>query len=177
MTGQKDRYSTTEKLWKLDDEQLTTPRHDELVLMWFDSIFAFTKLLDFLPGLPQGYTWEITRINPEHPIMSGSYIIGYWDIILEVKTKYCDVLNSDNTVRYDEFLRFCPRYFCIECKPSILSFGQTIRQLNTYISYIDSDRQAIWNDNIRNHKVIILFTPDIRFKNAFESQGINVISP
>jgi hypothetical protein len=25
MTGQKDRYTTTEKLWKLDDETLTTP--------------------------------------------------------------------------------------------------------------------------------------------------------
>ena len=32
MTGQKDRYTTQEKLWKLDDEQLTTPKHDDMVL-------------------------------------------------------------------------------------------------------------------------------------------------
>jgi len=29
MTGQKDRYTTTEKLWKLDDQLLSTPKHDE----------------------------------------------------------------------------------------------------------------------------------------------------
>lgn len=36
MTGEKDRYTTTEKLWKLDDETLTTPKHDEMVLDLLD---------------------------------------------------------------------------------------------------------------------------------------------
>ena len=36
MTGQKDRYTTAEKLWKLDDETLTTPKHDEIVLWALD---------------------------------------------------------------------------------------------------------------------------------------------
>ena len=32
MTGEKNRYSSLEKLWKLDDETLKTPKHDEMVL-------------------------------------------------------------------------------------------------------------------------------------------------
>lgn len=36
MTGEKDRYTTTEKLWKLDDKTLSTPEHDEMVLWLLD---------------------------------------------------------------------------------------------------------------------------------------------
>lgn len=32
MTGEKNKFTTTEKLWKLDDETLSTPKHDEMVL-------------------------------------------------------------------------------------------------------------------------------------------------
>lgn len=32
MTGEKNRYSSVEKLWKLDDDTLKTPTHDEMVL-------------------------------------------------------------------------------------------------------------------------------------------------
>ncbi len=32
MTGEKNRHKSLEKLWKLDDEQLKTPKHDEMVL-------------------------------------------------------------------------------------------------------------------------------------------------
>ena len=179
MTGQKDRYSTTEKLWKIDDEQLTTPKHDELVLMWFNKEFAASKLLEYFPGLPSGYEWEIVSIKSECPIKNAGFIIGYWDIVIEVKTKYCDVLNNNNSV-FSEFFKFCPRYFFIECKPSIQSFGQTLQQINTYNSHLirACDRDAEWFDNNNlNHKITILFTPDTRFEDAFESQGIRVISP
>lgn len=36
MTGEKNRYSSVEKLWKLDDETLKTPKHDEMVLWLLD---------------------------------------------------------------------------------------------------------------------------------------------
>lgn len=36
MTGEKDRFKTHEKLWNLDDKQLTTPKHDEMVLKLFN---------------------------------------------------------------------------------------------------------------------------------------------
>lgn len=181
MTGQKDRYSTTEKLWDLDDKQLTTPKHDELVLMWFNKSFSMSNFMGFLPELQNGFVWEITSIRSECPIKSGSYIIGYWDLVFEVKTKYCDILNKNIDIPYDEFYKFCPRYFFIECKPSVQSFGQTLRQINTYISYFKNIGGGcsvdVWNEDRNNHKLVLLFTPDTRFKEAFESQGIRVISP
>ena len=36
MTGQKNRFKTTEKLWDLDDKQLKTPKHDAMVLWLMD---------------------------------------------------------------------------------------------------------------------------------------------
>jgi hypothetical protein len=47
MTGEKDRYKTQEKLWKLDDEQLSTPKHDEMVLQLLNLDYCkklFTEL-------------------------------------------------------------------------------------------------------------------------------------
>lgn len=32
MTGEKNRYTTTERLWDIDDKTLHTPAHDEMVL-------------------------------------------------------------------------------------------------------------------------------------------------
>jgi hypothetical protein len=180
MTGQKDRYSTTEKLWKLDDTQLTTPKHDELVLMWFDKSFSMNKFSGYLPQPPKDYIWEIASIRSECPIKSKSFIIGYWDLVFEVKTNYCDILNNTPEIPYKDFYKFCPRYFFIECKPSVQSFGQTLRQINTYTSYFKDGSvmaEDMWNRNNHNHKIVLLFTPDIRFKDAFESQRINVISP
>lgn len=30
MAGEKNKFTTQEKLWKLDDTQLSTPKHDEI---------------------------------------------------------------------------------------------------------------------------------------------------
>ena len=38
MTGEKNRFKTTEQLWKLDDKQLKTPKHDAMVLWLMDKI-------------------------------------------------------------------------------------------------------------------------------------------
>lgn len=51
MTGEKNRYSTTEKLWKIDDETLTSPAHDELVMQLLDkrNIYKlFPEVLSFI---------------------------------------------------------------------------------------------------------------------------------
>ena len=37
MTGEKNRFKTTEKLWDLDDRQLKTPVHDAMIL-WLTSV-------------------------------------------------------------------------------------------------------------------------------------------
>lgn len=146
MTGQKDRYSTTEKLWKLDDEQLTTPKHDELVLMLLNKSYCFEKL-----GVPKE-NYDRWEIRSEVPITNGrgEFIQGYWDIVIG-----------------QVFVSGILGYYFVECKPTIDSFGKTLRQINTYKNNLD------WE----YHKNIFLFTPDIRFKDAFESQGIKVICP
>ncbi|MCJ7698531.1 MAG: hypothetical protein MUO73_09415, partial [Thermoplasmata archaeon] len=61
----------------------------------------------------------------------------------------------------------------IEVKPIISNFGQTLRQLNTYRHY----QARIEREYNQERLNVFLFTPDTRFKEAFESQGIKVISP
>lgn len=48
MTGEKNRYKTHEQLWKLEDGELSTPKHDELViqLLCKDNIKKIDKLRD-----------------------------------------------------------------------------------------------------------------------------------
>lgn len=170
MTGQKDRYSTQEKLWKIDDEQLATPKHDELVLKLFD-LDVVCKLFDFdAPDKP-----NITILS-EVPIVSmNGFIIGYWDIIILLR----DPLDDSHIE------------FFIEVKPEVVSFGTTLRQIKTYMQYLNPKNlllkyskedlvnyrnlgEVIENERKRN---VYLFTPDLKYKGAFENQGIKVISP
>jgi hypothetical protein len=147
MTGQKDRYSTTEKLWNLDDKQLTTPKHDELVLMLLNKEYCFRKF-DVLKEIPPGRNINIySEVPITHP-RQPNFIIGYWDVVIS--------------------LEYSGEVCFIECKPSIDSFGATLRQLNTY-------REYLYPPSLK--ACMYLFTPDVRFKDAFESQGIKVISP
>ena len=46
MTGQKNRFKTTEKLWDLDDKQLKTPKHDAIVL-WLMDKDNYSQYLSF----------------------------------------------------------------------------------------------------------------------------------
>ena len=53
MTGQKNRFKTTEKLWNLDDKQLKTPKHDAMVLWLMDkdnyiNYFDFPKKIKLI---------------------------------------------------------------------------------------------------------------------------------
>jgi hypothetical protein len=71
MTGEKNRYTTTEKLWKIDDKHLSTPKHDELVLQLLNSINA-SKCVELLglkhemcpqiySGYNDGYAHKYTK--------------------------------------------------------------------------------------------------------------------
>ena len=220
MTGQKDRYSTTEKLWDLDDKQLTTPKHDELVLQLMDKNYLKEKIISpFLDG-------SIIKIRAEHPLTgNNNFIIGYLDVFLEVETPisikthpddtilikcpHCGIHISSTLASVEELIKtkkevghntcYGDRKFVvtediidrslppqkheyyIECKPTINSFGETLRQLRTYQNHIQ--RYSARYNPRENHQLFpskweyILFTPDLRFKDAFESQGIKVISP
>jgi len=157
MTGEKNRIITQERLWKIDDNQLSTPEHDELVFKLLNKDYVKNVLLKgLLPEVPESEKdWKIVLIESEYPIKSGNYIIGYWDIVIVCESK-------------EGYFR---HVFGVECKPSIQSFGQVLRQLNTYSSYRTPyvEFKSVFK--------IILFTPDIRFKEQFLSQNVIVVSP
>ncbi len=208
MTGEKNRYKSLDKMWKLDDEQLKTPKHDEMVLYLLNidiikklfeneliknikirmkSIeediqltehrisvdntyhrgFNLDKLKDKLQRLTEikedyisGKLFEDIKFDiiSEAPIKApNGFLIGYWDVKVELPFPYEDEVRGGDW-------RFI-RAFYIEVKPKINSFGATLRQLRTYQTYIHP------------HEQVYLFTEDLRFKDAFESQGIKVISP
>ena len=96
MTGQKNRFSTSEKLWNLDDKQLKTPQHDAMVLWLMDENNVKPLLFNFLRGEDDNYGWfkktfkqgdvveNNVKISSETPIMSSNtFIAGYADLIVE----------------------------------------------------------------------------------------------
>lgn len=200
VTGEKNRGTTHEKLWGHQDKQLTTPKHDEMVL-WLlnkDNIIKLLpeiqiqlnrppyhtaeQIINFcaengfqidsdavgvLKGMRQFELHELIKwlhpsvlviarehltsyihdlkIESEYPIMSKQFIIGYIDIFITPTPITCT-----------------SKHYAIEVKPTISSFGETLRQLNTYRQYLHNTK-------------IFLFTCDMGFKSAFESQGITVL--
>ena len=81
--------------------------------------------------------------------------------------------NSDleywiNNNNYYKFLRKDIRCL-IEVKPFIESFGQVLRQINSY--------KVFWNPRGYGTLSVCLFTLDTQFDSQFESQGIKVLHP
>ena len=187
MTGKKNRQSSIEKLWKLDDETLKTPRHDEMVIWLLNQenavsiIPALNAFLrekqcvvstlfrdedDYERVLDTYSRWyaivdnPTIRIESERPITTKTgFLVGYFDIVIECS-------NSISFGRCNnQDIRKYPNEIYIEVKPRIDSFGATLRQLRTYQQYEPNSMGNTY-----------LFTDDLRFKDAFESQGIRVIT-
>lgn len=300
MTGEKNRYTTTEKLWKLDDKLLSTPKHDEMVLwllnkeniinlfneyvdmsvwtnikktcmiskhmskhMWdlyntssqigpneiemlvsdygdltkykegdqinlreFDTIKSMynidlneyldetdaelvstisttlSQINKFLSSVyltkeimelidisaEQSLIYKINtawneilteqlegnhylhknkvniNIKSEVPITAqNGFLVGYADIQIIANTEKFRSNNLDMYWNNKAGSLIFPSVKYIEVKPTIKSFGETLRQLNTYKHYLHTED-------------LYLFTTDLRFKDAFESQGIKVLT-
>lgn len=234
MTGEKNRYTTLEDKFKLNDTTLATPKHDEMI-MWLlneDNVcsilgnphddcefkthayipydielqqpirrFSETVLSYFLtehetsgsyPTIESldlsKFVYSVDDITPAHhstlsmiyedlkvieftkpriviesevPISTGrNFIVGYVDVRISLQTEYPKLqLLTTSTPSTDNLMWGTP--ICIEVKPTIKSFGETLRQLRTYGHYLD--------------RMPILFTADTGFQKAFETQGIKVI--
>ena len=220
MTGEKNRYTTTEKLWKLDDETLSTPKHDEMVLWLLNKNNVlktvhpphikpescrkkmYMKLYNGTYPLNETFIkdlvmiedisdsnyisdikneWEYIRaeyniieqfytvdnqqrkdilsLKSEVPITAGNgFLVGYVDI----EIVWCHEVDKLEYISFDSFFDPKPKIY-IEVKTKIKSFGETLRQLNTYKHYLNTEN-------------LYLFTTDLRFKDAFESQGIKVLT-
>lgn len=228
MTGEKNRFKTFEKMNKLDDRQLSTPEHDELVLELLNPVnhIPFLKCIGYntecnasvsnkecnvvgeidndtkrllIERANQNLAVKINnmalpRVKTEVPVVSGynNFVIGYIDVTYNVpvedyyKIKSNDIthingarLNISGTVYFknDSFKHINSNHkgdtayklINIEVKPYVESFGETMRQLNTYRLHFmkDGDYTAEF----------VIFSPDTRFKEAFEAQGIKFVSP
>lgn len=123
------------------------PTHDEIQL------WLLENTIDFLLLLKSGQ--EVNKedikgleIKLEVPVYSDhlrKFIVGFLDavIMFEYKGKYYK--------------------FCIEIKSNIDSFGETLRQINTYKNYVEH----------RSRFVIIC--PNDKYISAFKSQDIQLI--
>ncbi len=133
MTGEKNRGTTTEKLWNLEDRSLITPEHDELV-MW---LLNMNNIKSIFPNA--------IKVRSEVPINApNKFLVGFWDIVVGG--------NGGEIIAF------------IEVKPRITSFGQTLRQLQTYQNYTSISKDKTY-----------LFSKENGFVGAFETQEIKVI--
>jgi hypothetical protein len=160
MTGEKNRYKSLEQKFNVGDKLLTTPMHDQMVIELLDRTTIYFTLLEFnfpmVNQIMERYgcvqTSKYISIKSEVPVSTyNGFIIGYWDIV----ANFIDEKN------------IYPIY--IEVKPYIDSFGDTLRQLKTYMNFFNLDKMQ--------EGPVCLYTPDDKFDKEFASQGIQVIHP
>ena len=176
MTGKKTRTKSLDQFWKIDNQQLKTPEHDNM-LLWLLKRENLRQIIISENPEAKKWDWEHIKIHAEEYIVFNSgFRIGAPDIIFVVPhylCKNCDLIHkntsncpsceSDNIVAYhgDHKLHYS-RYF-IEIIPKIKNFGATLRLLKLFISYGFEDRAYI-------------FTQDLRYYEEFKDQGIKVLA-
>ena len=188
MTGQKNRFSTTEKLWDLDDKKLKSPKNDAMICWLMEEENGEKVGLTFEKEFMEEdsiskdyYSFKNIEIESEVPIYSNTnFTGGYADIIYfgiyDVEYKYPEDkshFNRINTVKSKNKL--------IEVKPYIDSFGAVLRQIKTYRKFIEEAHSTNYHNPCRLNKFVIdeycIFTLDDRFDKQFKSQGIKVLHP
>lgn len=172
----RNQYKTLDQWWKIDDEQLKTPKHDEL-LIWLLKKENLKKIITTKDPEAVNWDWENVKIHAEEYIIAeNGYRVGAPDIIFSIprhppKKCFTNHLNQNISTTCDSDSQYNPhehyqhysRYF-IEIKPEINNFGTTLRQLKLYVSYGYEGKAY-------------LLTEDQRYKEEFENQGIKVIYP
>ncbi|MTK64916.1 MAG: hypothetical protein F8N15_10485 [Methanobacterium sp.] len=170
----KSQNQSLDQYWKLDDKQLNTPDHDEM-LLWILKPGNLKKLITSRSLESENWDWKNVKIHAEEYIVSNSgFRVGAPDIIFLVphyicKTcntthndiKNCPNCNSEDITPHPDRKHRYDRYF-VEIKPKIENFGTTLRQLKLFISYGYEERAY-------------LCTRDLRFKDEFEGEGIKVL--
>ncbi|OYT53806.1 MAG: hypothetical protein B6U72_04705 [Candidatus Altiarchaeales archaeon ex4484_2] len=151
---EKNKKKTFLEKHSLDDRDLKTPKHDAIVLALMDKRLMLEVIRKVVPALNWGglsgvpIEYVFSRVVCEMPIMKGEgkseVIIGYVDFYVEF---------------YSNFLG--GKRFFIEVKSRVASFGDVLRQMRTYMQYIDA--------------IPILVAPMTgEMKEKFESQGVRV---
>ncbi len=159
MTGQKDRYTTTEKLWKLDDEMLTTPKHDEMVL-WLLDKKNVSKLFpkESHPCIFNGSVCSgmfVDKINQTLAklIKNSEWITEDEIINIQSDMKFNDGIHKDSTSRFygkDEFEGFIKKYDLDDCGFEYRLSGATydVKIVENLFDWITSLNKSKHRDHI-----------------------------
>lgn len=149
MTGEKNRFKTTEKLWDLDDKQLKSPEHDAMVLWLMDETNSKDLIHNALIN-HSDTTWimldkkyEIEKplednfnITSESPIMSSkTFIAGYADLIFKVL--YRDVLTKHSNSISEEYIKRAK---------DVTSIDEMISLINEYCNSNKEDMRLFSKD-------------------------------
>lgn len=166
------KYQDELKEWKVRVDKLK----QEVELEYCDKWIALKN--EYRIGQTQRLEKSVSMAS-EVPIMGyNKFIVGYWDMVINFqiphhKSKHFLLWygKEHENDHYVEFSRhgdcideFITKPIFIEVKPVIRSFGETLRQLKTYQSFVPDAVGRTY-----------LFTTDTKFKAAFETQGIKVI--
>ena len=140
------------------DTDLSTPRHDEIML-WLDShIESVVKtVVDDRPGKVKRRIWE-------YPILTGrnDFTVGFVDLMVwaEVETV------SGKGELYDAEV-----VLAFEVKPKIPSLGELIRQIRHQETYL----KDLHSSGYRSEFYMAVVSPDDRWATNLESQDIRFI--
>jgi len=169
------QYQNELKAWNLKVSEIKQKIRIEYIEKW--------------RGLREEYSLGQTQklekdvsMSSEVPIMGyNKFIIGYWDMVIDLRVPHyktnnflfwCGKQEDGDTIYRRIRLRGIDendpvsiiKSIFIEVKPVIRSFGETLRQLKTYQSFVPDAVGRTY-----------LFTVDMKFKAAFETQGIKVV--
>lgn len=174
----------------LDDETLTTPEHDKLILDLLDKekcLLVIPEIVNLYSGSDKEEFLSCFSVFSETPIKSKGRTVGYTDIkiVFDIDKIYKYILlhrSKEEAFKIREAYGYLHIY--LEAKPKVYSFGETLRQLVRYqdflIQQIFREKSAIYISSEERRKIkliVYLYTPDTTFKSAFESQGFKVITP
>lgn len=139
---------------------------------------AFSKHRVFKSEYMFDCAWEFPLFDPPK-YKSEPYLSGYCDLLFTVYRWYYGLENVEFEYDYDlKTKKEKPRRtylhkvailnLIIECKPSIESVGETIRQMRRY-KYLSQF------SNIKSDQTnVVLYTHDRKFEKVFESNGFHV---
>ena len=142
------------------NESAATPIHDGMLLRLQR---GSNELRDIVISVLKPRKYDIISIGawkPEFMIMNHNYYVGSIDLYVEVFGQY---KNEDNK----QFFKFI-----IEIKPNIKSHSEAIRQINVYREYL---KKIDNSPRIRIACCVITYSNISKFKDIFESQGIELI--
>lgn len=199
MTGEKNRGVSLEKLWKIDDKDLSTPEHDELVIMLLDHEYLEKMFSDNFDLI----NIKIVNVQSEVPLTQGynHFVFGFVDVVATItcsednntnlKCPHCgDVKTYGKEIVIEAIdkktvatCRGCNKTFVVTSELTSTSIYNETKKF--YIeckpmiySFGETLRQIqLYKTATPKDSYFILFTPDTKFKKQFESQNITVITP